>query len=152
MGATPSVTSWHLRHLESFGLVRDSDAGEDGRERWWEAVGRGYRFVAPDGPEGAAAYRALAEQHHRYADELRTAWIDEVEHELPLRWRKLSGLANTRIVVTKHELERIEQAIEEVLAPFVLRRAGRGAPRQPRRAAAALRHAGGRRRPPGETP
>ena len=116
VGATPSVTSWHLRHLESFGLVRDSDAGEDGRERWWEAVGRGYRFVAPDGPEGAAAYRALAEQHHRYADELRTAWIDEVEHELPLRWRKLSGLANTRIVVTKRELERIEQAIEEVLA------------------------------------
>ena len=42
--------------------------------------------------QGAAAYRALAEQHYRYADELRTAWIDEVEHELPLRWRKLSAL------------------------------------------------------------
>ena len=121
VGATPSVTSWHLRHLATFGLVRDSDAGDDGRERWWEAVGRGYRFVAPDDPEQTAAYEALADQHYRYADALRRAWIEEVEAELPLRWRKLSGLANTRIVVSARELEGIEQAIEELLAPFVLR-------------------------------
>ena len=80
------------------------------------------------GAGGGRQYRALAEQHYRYADELRTAWIDEVEHELPLRWRKLSGLANTRILVTKRELERIEQAVEEVLALFVLREPG-AAPR-----------------------
>jgi DNA-binding transcriptional ArsR family regulator len=121
VGATPSVTSWHLRHLAAFGLVRDSDAGEDGRERWWEAVGRGHRFVAPDDPEQAVAYRALAEQHYLYADGQRRGWIDEVEPGLPLRWRKLSGLANTRVVVTASELERIDQAIEELLAPFVLR-------------------------------
>jgi DNA-binding transcriptional ArsR family regulator len=121
VGATPSVTSWHLRHLASFGLVRDSDAGEDARERWWEAAGRGFRFVAPDDAEGSAAYQALADQHYRYADELRRVWIDEAEPELPLRWRRLSGLANTRIVVTARELERIEHAFEELLAPFVLR-------------------------------
>ena len=29
--ASPSVTSWHLRHLAAFGLVRDSDSGGGGR-------------------------------------------------------------------------------------------------------------------------
>lgn len=33
VGATPSVTSWHLRHLAKHGLVRDADALGNGRER-----------------------------------------------------------------------------------------------------------------------
>ena len=38
VGATPSVTSWHLRHLAGFGLVRDAaEGGSDRRERRWEA-------------------------------------------------------------------------------------------------------------------
>src|SRR6478736_6179166 len=49
VGASPSVTSWHLRQLAVHGLVRDaSDAQarrDHGRERWWEAVSRGFRFA-----------------------------------------------------------------------------------------------------------
>ena len=57
VGATPSVTSWHLRHLAGFGLVRDSDAGTDRRQRWWKASARGFRFDQEkieglDGPFG----------------------------------------------------------------------------------------------------
>ena len=82
VGATPSVASWHLRHLAAFGLVRDSDAGDDGRERWWEAIGKGIRFAATDDPEQADAYRALAEEHSLYADEQRRTGLAEVEPEL----------------------------------------------------------------------
>src|SRR6476469_10568300 len=46
--ATPSVASWHLRHLAQFGLVRDSDVGDDGRKRYWEAAARGVRIEFPD--------------------------------------------------------------------------------------------------------
>ncbi|RLQ11359.1 ArsR family transcriptional regulator, partial [Micromonospora sp. BL1] len=35
VGASPSVTSWHLRHLAGFGLVRDSAVGGDARKRYW---------------------------------------------------------------------------------------------------------------------
>ena len=53
VGASPSVTSWHLRQLAAHGLVRDaSDAAalrDHGRERWWEAVSRGFRFAADAG-------------------------------------------------------------------------------------------------------
>ena len=131
VGATPSVTSWHLRHLATFGLVRDADVEADGRERWWEAAGRGIRFVAPDDPadeEGAAAYRALTEQMFLAADHLPRTWLADVEPTLSARWRKLSGLSNTRVVLSAAELDEVERAIEDVLAPYV-RRGPEGAPR-----------------------
>ncbi len=131
VGATPSVASWHLRHLATFGLVRDADVGPDSRERWWEAAGRGIRFVAPDDPgdeEGNAAYRALTEQMFLAADHLPQTWLADVEPTLPPRWRKLSGLSNTRVVLTVAELAKVEGAIEEVLAPYV-RRDPENAPR-----------------------
>lgn len=55
VGATPSVTSWHLRHLATFGLVGDAaEAAGDRRERRWEAVARGFRFpVEPAWRRGA---------------------------------------------------------------------------------------------------
>jgi len=124
VGATPSVTSWHLRHLASFGLVRDSDAGEDARERWWESIGRGFRFVAPGDPddtEGQAAYRALTEQLFLQSEHLPRTWLHEVEPGLAPRWRKLSGLSNTRLDVSAKELAVIEAAIEELLGPYVRR-------------------------------
>ena len=124
VGATPSVASWHLRHLATFGLVRDAAIESDGRERWWEAAGHGFRFVAPDDPgdeEGNAAYRALTEQMFLAADDLPRRWLADVEPTLPPRWRKLSGLANTRVVLSVAELTEIERAIEEVLAPYVRR-------------------------------
>ena len=131
VGATPSVTSWHLRHLASFGLVRDSDAGEDARERWWESIGRGFRFVAPGDPddaEGRAAYRALTEQLFLQSEHLPRTWLHEVEPHLAPRWRRLSGLSNTRLDVSAKELAAIEAAIEELLGPYV-RRVPEAAPR-----------------------
>src|SRR6187549_3633771 len=47
VGATPSVTSWHLRHLAGFGLVRDGEPAGDRRQRRWEVVARGFRFETP---------------------------------------------------------------------------------------------------------
>ncbi|MGA8113326.1 MAG: helix-turn-helix domain-containing protein [Actinocatenispora sp.] len=124
VGATPSVTSWHLRHLASFGLVRDAEPGPDRRERRWEAVGRGFRFEVPDEPddqEGRSAARALSEQMFlRYAD-LPARWLADVEPRLEPTWRRNAGLANTRVVVTAEELAAIEDAIEQVLVPYARR-------------------------------
>ena len=122
VGATPSVTSWHLRHLAEHGLVRDADVESDGRQRWWEAVGRGFRFTpTPDGADRDAATllsRVMADQ----ARDLPQRWANEVEPLLEEQWRRSAGLSNTTIVVTADELAQVEAAVEEVLAPFVLRK------------------------------
>ena len=64
VGASPSVTSWHLRHLANFGLVIDGPppTGTDKRQRWWRAATKGFRIEMPDTPEGAEAARLLGGQ------------------------------------------------------------------------------------------
>jgi DNA-binding transcriptional ArsR family regulator len=125
VGATPSVTSWHLRHLAGFGLVRDADddlAGErDGRQRWWQATARGFRFETPDDEEGQEAARMLAAQMHAAYDDLPRIWLRDVEPHLPPKWRAESGMSNTRLTVTVDELAEIQRQVEELLAPFVIR-------------------------------
>lgn len=74
VGATPSVTSWHLRHLAGFGLVRDAEAGTDRRERRWEAAARGFRFEMPEDDEGQSAARVLSrEMFARFSQACRIA-------------------------------------------------------------------------------
>jgi len=123
VGATPSVTSWHLRHLAEHGLVRDADVASDGRQRWWEASGRGFRFTPTDDAGGDAAMllsRVMFEQ----ARDLPDRWARETEPLLEDEWRRTAGLSNTTVVVTADEVARIEAAIEEVLAPYVRRTGG----------------------------
>ena len=121
VGATPSVTSWHLRHLAKHGLVRDADVLGNGRERWWEAASRGFRLVVNDeaGRRAASALRDVLDETE--GDQV-GEWRREVEPHLELEWLALSGLANTTILATRAELEQIEAAVEDLLAPYVLRK------------------------------
>jgi DNA-binding transcriptional ArsR family regulator len=124
--ASPSGISWHLRHLASFGLVRDSDPGPDRRYRRWEAVARGFRFQVPEDPndlEGRSAARLLSQQMFLQAGETPARWLAEVEPGLDPVWRRLAGLSNTRVVLSADELAFIEAEIERVLAPYVTREA-----------------------------
>jgi len=126
VGATPSVTSWHLRHLAEHGLVRDAEVASDGRQRWWEAVGRGFRFTPAGDETGRDAAVLLSRVMFDQARELPDRWAAEAEPLLEDEWRAPAGLSDTRIVVTAEELARVEAAIEEVLAPYVLRKAEPG--------------------------
>src|SRR4051812_3685968 len=127
VGATPSVASWHLRHLAEHGLVRDADVRGDGRQRWWEAASRGFRFAgADDDPDASEAHRMLSRVSLDRADQMPRQWAREIEPELDDEWRALGGVSNTRILATREELAEIEaamdEAIESVLAPYVLRK------------------------------
>ena len=122
VGATPSVTSWHLRHLAEHGLVRDADIESDGRQRWWEAVGRGFRFTPPPDDAGRDDATLLSRVMVDQARDLPRRWASEVEPLLEGEWRRSAGLSDTTVLVTADELARIEAAVEEVLAPFVLRK------------------------------
>jgi DNA-binding transcriptional ArsR family regulator len=128
VGATPSVTSWHLRHLAEHGLVRDADRDADsegdGRQRWWEAAARGIRFAPPTdgGDEDREAYRMLARAVAADVEGYPRQWEREIEPQLDGEWLALSGLANTRILTTAAELADVETKIEAILAPYVLRK------------------------------
>lgn len=121
VGATPSVTSWHLRHLAKHDLVRDAEgAGGSGRERWWEAASRGFRFVG-----GGEAGAALTQVMEEVEGDVVGQWRAEVAPTLEGVWQEEAGRSNTRILVTADELVALEAAIEELLAPYVLRKDGK---------------------------
>jgi DNA-binding transcriptional ArsR family regulator len=124
VGASPSVTSWHLRHLAGFGLVVDGPppSGSDRRQRWWNAAARGFRYEMPDTPEGAEAGRLLRTELMNQALESVQQWLVEVEPNLEPEWSRLAGSANTLVPVTAAEAEELESAIEQLLAPYVQRR------------------------------
>lgn len=127
VGATPSVTSWHMRHLAGYGLVRDAAPGDDKRARRWEAAGRGYRFAVPAGDEnseGVAAARVLSQLVFAQNASVPQEWSTDVEPGLAGPWRQVAGVSNTRVVVTAEEAEAINDAIEVLLAPFVVRAPG----------------------------
>lgn len=128
VGATPSVTSWHLRHLAGFGLVRDSGTGGDARKRYWEASSRGFRFEFPDDEEGRAASQALSQAlFAQYADAPQR-WMTEVEPRLAPEWQREAGVSNTGVALTVAELAAVNAAIEQVLAPYVTRDAAEQPP------------------------
>ncbi|WP_350276880.1 ArsR family transcriptional regulator [Kribbella sp. HUAS MG21] len=123
VGASPSVTSWHLRHLANFGLVVDvpPPSGTDRRQRWWNAVARGFRYDMPDTQDGAEAGRLLRTEMMNQALEAAQHWLGETEPQLEPEWSRLAGSANTLLLVTPAEEEELEAAIEQLLAPYVQR-------------------------------
>jgi DNA-binding transcriptional ArsR family regulator len=124
VGASPSVTSWHLRHLESFGLVSDTpppDGGSDKRQRWWKSAARGFRFRMPETPEGAEAGRMLRTELMSQALDHVQQWLSDTEPVLDAAWSRSTGSSNTLLTITLDEAEAIENAIEDLLAPYVQR-------------------------------
>jgi DNA-binding transcriptional ArsR family regulator len=120
VGATPSVTSWHLRHLAEFGLVTDADPEEvpgDRRQRWWKALARGFRFETTDDP----ASQILGDQLHAVALEQVDRWVSETRPTLDVEWLRVSGLSNTMLKLTADELDTLSTQIDEMLARYVYR-------------------------------
>lgn len=124
VGASPSVTSWHLRHLAEFGLVIDvpPPSGTDRRQRWWNSAARGFRYEMPATPEGAEAGRLLRTEMMNQVLEAAQQWLVETEPNLDPEWSRLAGSANTLLALTSAEAEALESAIEQLMAPYVQRR------------------------------
>jgi DNA-binding transcriptional ArsR family regulator len=119
VGASPSVTSWHLRHLAEHGLVEDAPSQGGGRNRWWQAVGRGFRFdVDPADPQASNMLRDAVET---VEGDLVATWVRSVRPRLETEWLAVATRRNTGLVATREELRDLDDAIEQLLAPLANR-------------------------------
>ncbi|OKI50433.1 ArsR/SmtB family transcription factor [Micromonospora sp. CB01531] len=121
VGATPSVVSWHLRHLASFGLVTDWDGATNRRERWWQAAAKGFRFNLPDDADGQNAARQLQGEMFAQSAELPQQWLLHDEPQLDTAWRRAAGMANTRIMLSAEEMQQLKDDVEALIARYVQR-------------------------------
>ena len=125
VGLSPSATSYHLRALAKYGLVEEAPGRGDGRERVWQRPSRtaGVEFDADrnDPPEVWEAGRMLIDAVLTRDDTLVRRWAATAQADEP-EWQHATMIVKRNIVVTAKELEKINQALEDLLKQYVAAR------------------------------
>jgi DNA-binding transcriptional ArsR family regulator len=111
---SPAAIEEHLGELERFGLVASSAGG-------WSAVGKGFVFEVPEDPVGQAAARELSNVMLLHYVDLPGRWVAEAEPRLELDWARAAGLLNARVRITAEELRELQEALERLLEPVIVR-------------------------------
>src|SRR5580765_6300173 len=121
------ATSYHLRKLESVGLVEDTGQGE-GKRRLWRPSSRTHQYAMSDmaGDEDAeTALNWLNRDYVRHLGERSERWLD-VEAAWPLAWRDALGVNDDAVVATAEQVVFMYAEIDEVVKRY--RRVGQGNP------------------------
>lgn len=120
-GLSPSATSYHLRALARYGLVREAPGRGDARERVWSRSDhRGLRVdLDPTrDAESRAAERSLVTVVLDRDDALVRRWIDRAYGE-PAEWRDAATLSSALVLLTAEELAALNQAVSDLLEPYL---------------------------------
>jgi len=127
MGTNSGATSYHLRKLESVGLVADTGDG-GGKRRLWRAATESHQWEPSDfvGDEDAeTALNWLVRDYMRHFGEQFERWLD-VEATWPPQWRDAAGMNDSFVITTPEQTEAMKAEIDEVVARY--RRVGQGNP------------------------
>ena len=124
VGESPSSCSYHLRHLERFGLVERVEAGPDetvdGRTRRWRSVASGFDFGEPRGsgsPELIAVTAALTSVGLDENLRLARHYLSHID-EVPAAWQDAVAFSTYALLVNPDELRQIIDAIDALVRPL----------------------------------
>lgn len=127
LGTNSGATSYHLRRLESVGLVTDTGEGQ-GRRRLWRASTDSHQYEPSDfvGDEDAeTALGWLTRDYSRHLGERFERWLD-AEGAWPAQWRDAVGMGDTFVIATAEQVAAMNAELWEVLERY--RRVGQGNP------------------------
>ena len=127
LGTNSGATSYHLRKLESVGLVADTGEGE-GKRRLWRAATESHQWDNSDfvGDEDAeTALNWLQRDYARHLAERYERWLD-AEETWPVAWRDALGMNDSFVIATPEQLGQLNAEVDELLARY--RRVGQGNP------------------------
>jgi DNA-binding transcriptional ArsR family regulator len=113
------ATSYHLRKLESVGLVADTGDGE-GKRRLWKAASRSHSwrptdFAGDDDAETSLGW--LTRDYVRIAGDHMQQWMD-VEHAWPAEWRDALGISDDVVLVTAAQAREMHDELNAVVARY----------------------------------
>jgi len=131
LGTNSGATSYHLRKLESVGLVVDTEGGK-GKERLWRASSEQHSWMTSDfadDEDAATALNWLERDYVRHFASQAERWLD-IAPTWPSDWADHLGLNDNVALVTQEQLVALRAEIEEVLQRY--RRVGQGNPQAKR--------------------
>lgn len=116
LSTNSGATSYHLRKLESVGLVVDTDEGV-GKQRLWRATTQSHgwdnsQFAGDEDAETALTW-LLRDYLRQFADKYER-WLD-VEATWSPAWRDAAGMDDMWVEVTPEQLAAARKEIEAVL-------------------------------------
>src|SRR6476619_3983685 len=106
LSTNSGATSYHLRKLESVGLVTDTGEGE-GKRRLWRAATESHQWEPSDfaGDEDAeTALNWLVRDYVRHFAEQFERWLD-VEGTWPVEWRDAAGMNDSFVITTPEQTQ-----------------------------------------------
>ena len=127
LGTNSGATSYHLRRLESVGLVADTGEGE-GKRRLWRAATESHGWKASDfvGDEDSeTALNWLVRDYSSHLAQQFGRWLD-VEAEWPVAWRDATGMSDVFMLVTPEQAEAFTADLERLIERY--RQVGQGRP------------------------
>jgi DNA-binding transcriptional ArsR family regulator len=127
LGTNSGATSYHLRKLESVGLVRDTEEGQ-GKRRLWGAASESHSWHPSDfeGDEDSeTALNWLTRDYARHFSEQYDKWLD-VSTTWPAEWQDACGSSDASVLVTAEALEELRAEMWELIERY--RRVGQGNP------------------------
>ena len=130
-GTNSGATSYHLRRLETVGLVEDTDTGK-GKERIWRAAVEQHSWTQSelvDDEDALTALNWLERDYIRHFATKAEQWLD-VQQDWPVEWVDHLGINDNVALVTLDQLRAMRAEIEDVLLKY--RRVGQGNPQAKR--------------------
>jgi DNA-binding transcriptional ArsR family regulator len=119
LATNTGATSYHLRKLESVGLVADTGKGE-GKRRLWRAATDFHSWTNSafrDDEDASTALNWLQRDYVRQFAERAERWLDAAP-DWPAEWVDVLGLDDTFVTVTPEQMRELQQRLDIVLAEF----------------------------------
>lgn len=119
LGTNSGATSYHLRKLESVGLVRDTGDGE-GKRRLWEAATRSHSWDPSQFADDEDARTAMGwltrDYVHQHAA-LHERWI-EVSEDWPAAWQDACGSSDDSLTLTAAQAQSLADDVRDLFARY----------------------------------
>jgi DNA-binding transcriptional ArsR family regulator len=119
LSTNSGATSYHLRKLESVGLVADTGEGS-GKQRLWRAATSSHSWerseLAHD-EDAATALGWLERDYLRLFNADFGHWLDVAE-AWPTAWQDATGMGDTWVTVDPDRLQELRRELDEVLERY----------------------------------